>query len=95
MDKIKTIIHAIAIIMLTGSIYILTEPEHDTNIAFRILWIITMMLTTIIAIATIITIHAKYLTTKIYKRAAKNLERVTNNYRKSEQIHKKHIQYRI
>ena len=95
MDKIKTIIHAIVIIILTGPIYILTKPEHDTNIAFRILWMIAILLTTIIAIATIITIHAQYLTTKIYKRYNKYLERETNNYRKSEQIHKKHIQYRI
>ena len=95
MDKRISIIHAIAIIILTGSIYILTKPEHNTHICFRILWMIAILLTTIIAIATIITIHAKYLTAKIYKRAAKNLERVTNNYRKSEQIRKKHIQHRI
>jgi hypothetical protein len=86
MDKIISIIHAIVIIMLTGSIYILTKPEHDTNIAFRILWIITMILITIIATASIIKIHIQYKTAQIHERYSIYLTRIKTNYEKSKKI---------
>jgi len=93
MDKIISIIQAIVIIMLTGCIYILTEPEHDANIGLRILWIITMILITIIATASIITIHIQDKTRQIYERYSIYRTRIKFNDEKTNNIQYIHRLY--